>query len=188
MRQFLLLIALSTMGTVPASATIFVNFDSLPGENVPVPQGYGEINWNNNWIYFGLVHPPFTAHSRPNRVYDLAQYPKDTFTFVNPNGEVFLGAWFAGYAFATVQFVLYNGLDQVWTSEVLTPSDVPTFLPSGYGGLVTTVEVQSPSPDFFVMDDVTYSTGLSTPEPNTLVLFGAGLVAAAGAIHRKRRG
>jgi hypothetical protein len=188
MRKLLLLIALSTMATVAESANnIFVNFDSLPGENVPVPQGYGEINWNNNWIYFGLVRPPFTAHSRPNRVYDLAQYPNDTFTFVNPNGEVFLGAWFAGYAFATVQFVLYNGLDQVWTSEVLAPSDVPAFLPSGYAGLVTTVEVQSPSPGSFVMDDVTYNTGLSTPEPNTLVLLVAGLLGAAGVVHRKLR-
>jgi hypothetical protein len=189
MRKCLLLIALSTMATVAESAdNIFVNYDNLPGENMPVPQGYGGINWNNNWIYYGFVDPPYTAHSLPNRVYDLAQYPSDTFTFVNPNGDIFGGAWFAGYGFATVQFVLYNGLDQMWTSEVLSPSDVPTFLSSGYFGLVTTVEVQSPSPDFFVMDDVTYSTGLSTPEPSTLTLFSAGLVGAAGAVLRKRRG
>ena len=44
MRKFLLLIALSTMATVAESANnIFVNFDSLPGENMPVPQGYGDI-------------------------------------------------------------------------------------------------------------------------------------------------
>ena len=42
----------------------------------------------------------------------------------------------------------------------------------------------SPSPDFFVMDDVTYG-GSSTPEPGTLGLLATGAIGALGVIRRR---
>ncbi len=120
--------------------------------------------------------------SPPERVYDLAQFPGDTFSFLTP--QVFSGAYFAGYSFATVTFQLYNGANLVWTSATLAPSATPTWLASGYSGLVTDVEVLSPSPDFFVMDDVTYG-GSSTPEPGTLGLLATGAIGALGVIRRR---
>jgi hypothetical protein len=59
-----------------------------------------------------------------------------------------------------------------WSSGSLAPSGVPTFLGSGYAGPVDEVGVVSPWPDYFVMDDVTYESGSSTPEPASLSLVG----------------
>jgi hypothetical protein len=37
------------------------------------------------------------------------------------------------------------------------------------------------------MDDFTYNQGGTTPEPGTMVMFGSGLLVAAGAIRRRFR-
>jgi hypothetical protein len=97
---------------------------------------------------------------------------------------VFNGAYFAGYSTATVTFDLYNGATLVWTSSTLAPSGTPTWLASGYSGLVTSVDVVSPQPDFFIMDDFTYN-GTSTPEPGTLGLLATGAFGALGVIRRR---
>jgi len=73
----------------------------------------------------------------PERVYDNQGVSEGQFSFLSP--VVFDGAWFAGYDFATVQFNLYLSSVLVWSSGVLAPSDVPTFLGSGYAGLVDKV-------------------------------------------------
>ena len=176
---FVLLVAL-----VANAGTTVVNFDDLQGDNLPVPQGYGGINWNNNWIYYGFDQDPYNPHSPPNRVY--TGDPNGAFSFVTP--EIFDGAWFSGNDFATVTFQLFdpNG-NLVWTSDTLAPSSTPQFLASGYDGLVETVFVESPSPDFYVMDDVTYhSPGSGTvPEPSSWMLLGTGVMAIGGAIRRK---
>jgi hypothetical protein len=102
------------------------------------------------------------------------------------NGPVvFNGAWFAGNAFATVNFDLFLSGNLVWTSGSLDPTDTPTFLASGYNGMVDTVGVFSLANDFYIMDDVTYNQGTTTPEPGSLLLMGTGLLGAVGAIRRK---
>jgi hypothetical protein len=182
MRKFVILSVLILLGAVTASADTVVTFDDLTGQAL-VPNGYGGINWNGNWTYYGSPQFPYTPESAPNRVYDLSP-SGDTFSFLTP--EVFEGAFFSGFSFAPVTFNLFNGASLVWTSATLAPNSTPTFLSSGYSGMVTKVEVSSPSPDFFVMDNVTYGTGSTTvSEPSSLLLLGAGLLGSVGILRRK---
>lgn len=183
MRIFALLIVALLLATVSAKAgsVTVVTFDDLTGQAL-VPNGYGGINWNGNWTYYGGSQPPYTPESLPNRVYTFSA--TSSFNFLTP--QVFDGAYFSGYSFAPVTFELFNGATLVATSGTLDPSSTPTFLASGYSGLVTSVEVLSTDPDFYVMDNVTYGTGTSaTPEPSTFLLFGTGLLGSLGMLRRK---
>jgi hypothetical protein len=149
-----------------------VTFDDLVGDNMLVPDGYGGITWNDQWTYYGFSQPPYTPQSSPNRVYDLVQ--SGAMNFAAP--VVFNGAYFSGEVGATEYFELRLGGTLVWTSGTITPSDVPTFLASGYGGPVDQVNVVSNDPDHFVMDDVTYNGVVSSvPLPAALPLFATGL-------------
>jgi hypothetical protein len=172
------------VGTAKAS-TFVVTFDDLSGDGV-VPNGYGGINWNGNFTYYGEYQPPYTPESDPNRIYTpYSGAGEYDFNFLTP--EVFDGAYFAGEDFASVYFNLYNGASLVWTSASLNPSATPTWLASGYSGLVTGVGIYSADNDFYVADNVTYSTTSTTPEPSSLLLFGTFLAGAFGAVRRKLR-
>jgi len=71
------------------------------------------------------------------------------------------------------------------TSAVLSPTDVPIFLGSGYAGLVDSVHVLSASYGFFVMDGATYQGVTTTPEPGSILLLSSGLLGMAGVLRRK---
>jgi hypothetical protein len=163
-----------------AHATV-VTFDDLPGAGV-VADGYNGITWNGEWNFYDSVQPPYTPASGATRVYDFLS--DASFSFAAP--VVFDGASFSGYDFAPVNFQLWLGGVQVGASGTLTPTGTPTFLASGYSGLVDEVHVQSPSPDFFVMDDVTFNSSGAVPEPATWTMMIAGFGLAGAALRRRR--
>ena len=103
--------------------------------------------------------------------------------------QTFSGAWFSGLSTTSVQFRLYNDDVLVHTSAVLFTTATPTFLASGYSGLVDVVGVFSNANDYYVMDDVTYSDQQQTapiPEPATMLLLSTGLAGVAAKVRRRR--
>jgi hypothetical protein len=178
-----------TLGTGLANAgTVVINFDSFTGSG-QVPDGYGGITWHNNWNYYDSFQPPYNPSSPSERVYDALDGTPgvtDIFDFQTPTQ--FDGAWFAGYGFAPVTFYMFDASNNLLaTSSTLSPSDTPTFLASGYSGLVTRVQVYSPDPDFFVMDDVTFESPNPVPEPASLTLLGLGALGVIGFGWKRRR-
>lgn len=182
MKKFALLAAVLFALATFASATD-CNFDTLPGDGI-VPDGYCGVNsWNGVWSYYLDPQSPYNPFSPPTRVYTpnsgAGEYLVNIGTPV-----VFNGAYFAGFDTALLNFNLYLGGNLVWTSGSLAPSDVPTWLASGYGGMVDTVGVYSARNDFYVMDDFTYNGG-TVPEPGSIALFATGALGAIGAIRRR---
>ena len=185
---FLLCVALALSAGIAAANPIVVTFDNLSGDNLPVPEGYGGINWLNGWKHYGFSQEPYTARSPRQRVYATrgsagpASLFERAFEFTEPN-QLFAGAWFAGNprlpgrtASAFVQLNLYDNGVLVHTSGMLTPSSSPAFLSAGYAGRIDRVGVLSNNAGYWVMDDVTYGTTIAPiPEPASLFLLGSGL-------------
>jgi hypothetical protein len=165
--------------------------DFTPCDNARGNVGtYGSVNYNNQFTCYAFDQPPFTAHSGTNRVYagnsTVSNTPTGIFDFTG--GPVtFDGAWFAGSTDNSVSFNLFLGGLPVWASGVLFPTDVPSFLSSGYSGMVDRVQVFGTGLNW-VMDDVTFNASTSTvPEPASLTLLATGLVLVFGAARRRSR-
>ena len=55
-------------GSVGMAGAVVVNFDDLVGQAL-VPNGYGGINWNDEWTYYGWTQDPYNPSSPPARVW-----------------------------------------------------------------------------------------------------------------------
>jgi hypothetical protein len=182
------------IGSSPTAeaGTVVVDFDDLTGSG-SVADGYGGINWGGEWEYYDSNDPPYTPASFPTRVYGVdanGDYnPAASFTF--STSVEFQGAYFAGYD-TPVNFELYLNGTLVHTSASIVPSSTPAFLASGYSGpvdMVTVITNAGANTVLYVMDDVTYNTLSSVPEPSSVVMLGmGGLGLALGAVSRRQGG
>jgi hypothetical protein len=177
------------------AGVVVVDFDDLKGFG-SVPDGYGGINWGGQWTYYDSDQDPFNPASGLTRVFPGAPSPDDPYDWIYFNeasfsfleNVVFQGAAFAGYPY-DVSFQLYLNGNLVHTSTAIQPSEDPSFLASGYSGLVDKVVVFTTAPSgevYYVMDDVKYETLSSVPEPTSVVMLGVGgLMLALGGVRRR---
>jgi len=167
------------------AATIVLDFEDLSGsDSMPDPY-HGIIDWEDGvWFHYDTAQPPYNPHSGVVRTFQTDTDTTPSWTFITP--VVFDGAWWSGQDFASAQYNLYDVTNTlVHTSGIVIGSSVPAFLASGYSGLVSRVEVLTPSADNIVMDDLTYQdTASAVPEPATVSLLALGL---AGMFARSRR-
>lgn len=177
--------ALVALSGLASAATTVLNFDDLDTVDL-LPAAYGGLDWSaSGWISFdgsGSAYAPHSGHTLVTLGWDGS----DAASLIRFNqAAVFDGAWFSGYAEGDVTFKLYYQGQQVGQSATLLPGDTPSFLASGYAGLVDAVSVSSSGHAFYAMDDFSFTAAV--PEPGSSALMLAGLAAIALRSVRRRR-
>jgi hypothetical protein len=183
-------LVLSAVAALPASAatTIVLNFDDLTGDAIPMPAVYEGVRFQD-FTYYDEPSDEYPAKSGLTALYSNYDRNKpgtgSTSIFSFDEAVRFDGAWFAGHL--GVIFELYRDGQRVHSSNSLLLDNTMQFLASGYGGLVDEVRLYGNSGNW-VMDDLTYTTGVTTgvPEPTSwaMLILGFG---AAGTVLRRRR-
>ena len=195
LRNMMFAVSLAVL-TLNAQATVltFENIDPSPASFDVMPSPY------SGFTFSGWLYGPDTLYTPASGSIDLfTDYadPNDPTAFViTVNNSIsratsfyFDGAWFSGYSGVT--FELYSGGALVHTSGTIADAAgpdpyLPTFLGSGYAGLIDTVKVSGVQ-GYYSLDDFTYrnaSTSNDVAEPNMFALIFLGL--AVGGMVRRR--
>lgn len=192
---------LAASAFMPATASPLTFEDLDPGpagyDVMPSYSGFTFTNW-----FYGF-DPVYTPASGVIDLFTDYADPADPGAYVITNNNAitrvtdfyFDGAWFSGYSGVT--FELWN--DSTFLGAFGSLADAsgpdpygPTFLASGYAGLVDKVVVSGVQ-GYFAMDDFTFrlpDTGGTVPEPASigLVLLALGIGAAQARKSSPKRG
>jgi hypothetical protein len=178
-----LVLAVAGLAAAPFASATVLSFDDLASDDF-VPANYGGLDWSaGDWFAFGAEQAPFTPHSGSMRIASGFGDPDSATAIGLGDGKTFQGAWFAGYEDVSVTFELYEHGALVATSATLATSATPTWLASGYGGLVDEVIVSSADQGGFVLDDLAFSAAV--PEPGSTALMACGLLALVAVARRR---
>ena len=175
-------LAFASLAAAPMASATVLTFDDLPDGGVPA--NYGGLDWSaGDWSVFSGEQAPFTAHSGGSRITTGFDDVDALATIDIGGGKTFQGAWFSGFEDVSVTFELYDHGVQVGTSSTLAASATPTWLASGYAGLVDTVVVASGDQGAsWVLDDLTFAAAV--PEPGSTALMAGGLLLLAAVARR----
>ena len=179
-----LALAFACAAAAPFASATVLTFDDITPDDL-VAANYGSLDWSaGGWFAFSGEQGPLAAHSGDVRITSVFGATDADTAIGLGDGKTFQGAWFAGYDDVSLTFKLYDQGMLVATSTTLTTSATPTWLASGYAGLVDEVIVSSADQDAWVMDDLTFSAAV--PEPGSMALMTGGLLAFAAAARRRR--
>ncbi|MGD0898711.1 MAG: hypothetical protein ABR915_12815 [Thermoguttaceae bacterium] len=194
--------ALLLAGATAAQATV-LNFDSLPGDSVAIPNGYGGLNWSNFYYlnaasYSGNPSGYLAGMVSPNNVaYNAFGDPASfsSATTLTLNSAYFTGAWNDNLSITAKG---YNGANLVDSLIFTVSSTAPTlevFNWSGIDSVVLSSSGGTPhgypegSGEHFAMDDLTINGGQqAVPEPSSVLIWGVAAVGLAAFARRGRRG
>lgn len=187
-------ICLGAMG-IGSAATL--TFEDLS----PAPASFDVMSTYGGFTFTGWYYGPDTVYTPASGAIDLfTDYadPNDPGAYVITNNNAitratdfyFDGAWFSGYSGVTFELWDDGNLLGAFGSLPDAP-DIdpygPTFLASGYAGLVDKVVVSGVQ-GYFSMDDFTFHvpTNNNVPEPASLALVLLGLGIGGIAARRPR--
>jgi len=183
-------VALSlTASAASAASTIVLNFDDLTGMGL-VPAEYGGVIFGDDFSHYDTPADGFPPASGQTTIYaNYAKYAPgngSTLTFRFTELVRFDGAFFSGKAPVTYDF--YREGVKVGSAASFGLSNQSAYYASGYADLVDEVRLSGNNGNW-VMDDLTYTTGVNAPvpEPGAWALMIMGFGAAGAALRSRRR-
>jgi hypothetical protein len=193
--RILLLVALvTTLGVSAFGSAYTLTFDDLPypGLFLPIPNGYGGLNWNDpntgqqEYYLDGTLYPG-TGYDNgivsPNNVAFDGFAAGATLTTVSGFLSLDSG-WFTSAHFTNVDEIdtyLGGNLTGAFVFPALTSQ--PTFV--DFGGVLFDTMIIFSDGDQLAIDNLTLDNGTSTPEPASLLLLGTGALTLMSRLRKR---